>query len=279
MVRTRVPLGQDLLPDMPPTPFLEVEPDARNSLAKALLPEFVGIRPEDYIDVTDEQLRLASPQLLRASLINVSRETHGAAANFDPEKRRTTFIATTPHEFGILTGSVQMLGERAVSRTELARQRSGNFNARDIAASRRSGVHEVESRLALMEKYVAKELLPEIALIDRFLEAAEHPGLARFSNQKNMRVQFTTLQTVTVGNIISALQRSRQWSPAQQQRATKAIDARMFLDRNDNRHLDYFKDMLLLAKERNDYLLAIARKRIAKSEQYARNNTPDVNQF
>jgi hypothetical protein len=172
-----------------------------------------------------------------------------------------------------------MLGERAVSRTEEARQRLGGAYAKDTGAPRRSGAHAVETRLSLVQKYVSNELLPETELIDRFLEAADHPKFARFSSQKNMRTQMATLQSVTVGNLLGALHRSRQWSPEQRKRAERAIDARMFLDRNDNRHIDYFKDVLNLAKDRNAILLAIARTRIAKSQQYINSNLSDASKF
>jgi hypothetical protein len=269
----------DLLPDMPPTPFLPVDPDARISLAHALRPDFVGIRPEDFADVSDEQIRLASAEKLSKSVVDVGRDKHGALGYVNPQNRRLVFVATTPHEFGILAGSVQMLGERAISRSENIRRTDSGLTRTDMAAARRAGVHSVEGRLGVIEKYVENELKPEMQLISRFLKESTHPMYSELPSEGAMRTQLASVLEVVFGNLLEAAGRTRQWNPDQRRRARRAVDASVVLDRGNNNHIENFKHLLELAETRDGYLLAIARTKMHQAQQSIRTNTTDASKY
>jgi len=258
----------ETLPDMPPGQFAPVGLDAKNALARALRPEYIGIRPEDYADITPDMVEMASADSFRRSLIDVGRSSPATLPYMAPRARRPLFVAVTSAEFTLLSGNLTMLGERAVKRTETARQQAAGLSQSDYAATQRSGAHAVESRVAVMERYLAQELLPENDLIAKFREAARYPGRSRLSDEAAMRMGLTTVREQVFGKIFEALRAQRHWSPEQEDRARRAVERRLFIDRFNNQHINRFDAMLALAEERNGYLHAITRHRIHQAKKY-----------
>ena len=263
---------EETLGAMPSPNFPAVQVDARNALARALRPEFVGINPQDYLDVTDEHLDLAAPELLRQSLIGVAPGSPDAVA-YRVSRQELLYVAVTPTEFGLMSGSVLALGQRAVAGSQRKRQRIGKRNPVDDAAAERAGVHAVMNRAVASSNYLENVLVKQDKLIAQFQEAARYPGLARFGSEGVMREELTNLRTFVFGSLLTAIGNQRQWTAAQQQRAQKAVDARIFLDRHKNNHINNFKGMLDLASEWTGYKRAVIATRLWESKKYIQQHT------
>lgn len=263
-----------------PVPNQPVRVEARNALARALRPDFVGINPEEYLDVTDEMLDLAAPEALKTSLIGVRAKSSEAIESIvlHPETRKVDkiYIAVTPTEYGLMSGSIQHLGERAVALSQKKRQRPDVRSAVDDAAAVRAGIHAVSNRAIATQRYLDNALKNQNELIARFQEAAKYPGLARFGSEGAMREQLTYLRTYVFGGMLTTIGNQRDWNSTQQMNALKAINARLFLDRANNRHLVNFKGMLDLAAEWNGHKLAIIASRQWEAKKYIKKHEPDA---
>lgn len=251
-------------------------PTARNALARALRPGFVGLKLEDYLDVTDEHLDLATPEALKSSLIGVEPHSSEAVAYWNPEAESWTYIAVTPTEFGLLSGSIKHLGERAVAGSQKKRQRPNVRSSVDNAAAVRAGLHAVTNRATATQLYLDNDLRKQNHLIKKFQEAARYPGLARFGSEGTMREQLAYLRTYVFGGMITTIGNQRDWNSTQQIRAQKAINARLFLDRSNNRHIENFKGMLDLAAEWNSYKQAIIATRQWQVQKYIKQHEPNA---
>lgn len=261
---------QETLPAMPERPFAPVNVGVRNSLSRALTPDYVGIRAEDYLDITPEMLELASPDNLRPYLIrpssagitNVSGGDRGLVyyQSLNPDTRRTEplYIAVTPSEFLLMVGSIATLGQRAVKRVVTLRTPEGSQpSSVDEAAAKRGGVHVVEGLLEKLQTYRTNDLEQRIATIHKFQEALKYPGLARFGSEGQMRIALAYLQTYVMGDMLTVLGEQRRWSPGQASRAQRAIEKNIILEREGNHHLRNFGDYLKLWDEWNGHKLAI----------------------
>lgn len=261
-------------------PNQPIRVESRNALARALRPDFVGIDPVDYLDITDTMLDLAAPDALRSSLIGVKPHSSEAVRSvvWDPKTKTTEniYVAVTPAEFGLLSGSIKHLGERAVAGSQNKRQRPGVRSAVDDAAAVRAGVHAVSSRASATQKYLNNDLKMQNALIAKFQEATRYPGLARFGSEGAMREQLTYLRTYVFGAMQTTIGNQRDWNSTQQITAQKAINARLFLDRANNQHIENFRGMLDLAAEWNGYKLAIIATRQWEAKKYIAEHQPNA---
>jgi len=266
-----VPLpGLEALSSAPP------RPDSRIALARALRPESVGINPEDYVDITSEMLELAAPASLRGSLIDVSAKSSGAIGYPSQQSERVVYVAVTPQEYSFLNVNVLRLGESAVEGSVRKRQASPRPSEANAAAAARAGIHAVNNRAAKMQQYLGNELLPQFTLIEEFQEAARHAGWARFGNETEMLKQVDYLRTYVFGGMLQAIAGQRHWTPAQQRLAERTVEARIFLDRDHNRHITNFAGMLALAKEWNGHKQALVGFRLWQSKKYTKEHGADV---
>jgi len=274
--RSTVPPQVEILPGMPPSPMAEVTIEAANAIARALMPQYVGIRPEDYADITPDLVALADPSKFRASLIDIPLNSEGGLSYRSFEPRRTITVGATASEFTLLSGSLQTLGGRAVRRTEASRRRAGTLSDADRQASQRSGVHAVESRVDAMQRYLDLELEPEVALVQAVRKALKYPGFAhQLGDEGEVRQKITTVRTQVFGKLFEALGIQRQWTSAQQRLAERSLDRRLHIDRFGNKHLGDFDRMLALAEDRSGHLRAVTHSRMSQAHQYI--NTKRVN--
>jgi hypothetical protein len=63
-----------------------------------------------------------------------------------------------------------------------------------------------------------------------------------------MRLKLETFKTTIVGNMLDALKVQRGWSEDQYHLAEKTIEARIFIDRENNQHIKYFAGMVALSR-------------------------------
>lgn len=257
-----------------PTPNQPFRIEARNALARALRPDFVGLNPLDFVDVTDQMLDLAAPEALRTSLIDVRPHSSEAVKSYDWATKKDIYIAVTPFEYGLMSGSIQHLGERAVAGSQNKRQRLGTRNIADDAAAVRAGIHAVTGRAEKTQEYLNNALIKQNLLIAKFQEASKYPGLARFGNEGKMREELTYLRNFVFGGMITTIGNQRNWNSNNQIYAQKAINARLFLDRQQNRHIDYFKSLLDLAAEWNGHKMAIIATRQWEAKKYVKKHEP-----
>lgn len=89
-----------------------------------------------------------------------------------------------------------------------------------------------------------------------------------------MRVQLTYLREYVFGELFAALGHQRGWEPDQATLAKRALEATIFLDRNDNRHIGNFKRLLELCMNWNGHKLALTRTQLWQVRRYVRENQP-----
>ncbi|MEO7364380.1 MAG: hypothetical protein ABIV43_02630 [Candidatus Saccharimonadales bacterium] len=259
-----------------PTPRA-IDVGARNALARTLSPEYQGVREEHYLDITAEVMERADPDKLKTSLLGPEVKGNDVGWYLGPGARQPYLVAVTPKEALLMKGRIATLGERAVALTEASRQRPGrSLSDGDRAVIAGAGVRRLERPLAEMQGYTAA-LGQKFAIIAKFQEAAQpkHIGLARFGSEAKMREAFAFLQTFVFDEMFSVVGAQRQWNQQQATLARRTVTKRMFLERDDNQHIVYFRGLLDLAETWNGYKRAIVAKRIYDIKQYNRSHPVD----
>lgn len=237
----------------------EVDINRRCSVSRLLTPEFLNLSQNDYLDITPQAMETYSPRHLRSSLIDVRYDSDNALSFIDDTRQRVN-IAVTPHEYILLARNVRALGRASGMKTLAARPRDKDFTPHTEAAGRATA-RTYEGKFLAMGRYVNNVLVPRQELIRRFKEAARHPGLARFSDEGDMRTSFETLRSGVLSDALLAVRLQRHWSPAEAEKAEKAVMKQIVFDREANRHLSNFRGLLNLLDRHTDLKLELFRTR------------------
>lgn len=265
-------IPQEMLPGMP---FDPVDVDRRNALARALNPNYLGMNVGDYADITPTMLELASADNLRTSLIDVKPVAHSHTVALREGSSTWHYIAVTPMEFGLMSGSIQVLGQRAVSASEKKRRQPHGLSDVDKAAADRAGVHAVESRSSVMQKYLDNTLIGQAKHLSDLQKAGRDPGLAVLKGKEGrMREELAYFRTFIVGDMLAAIGSQRHWTASQEKLALQSIERRLFIERGGSRHIDNFRAMVDLAQEWNGYRQAVIKSRLWESKRYVEANQP-----
>ncbi len=259
-------IGQMPLPDMPHPAITFDSLRARNSFAKAATPEFYGLNIEGYADVTEAQINYVTPQLLHDSLIGVPRTSPYSAYYRNPETRQSLWIAVTPGEFKHLGGNIVTLGNRVMSQVSGSRSPRLDFTA-DRAAAVRGGMKAVEREKNTLETYRDKTLSSQHATVKWLAHAANSPGYA-WKQGIDLRLTMTTVRSFVFADMLTAMSESQGWSPEKTQGVQRVIDYRLFFDRQRNRHIGNWKQMLGLADEYLAYKTALYNEKIWKAGKF-----------
>ncbi|HVW23079.1 MAG TPA: hypothetical protein VHB51_01145 [Candidatus Saccharimonadales bacterium] len=216
----------------------QFNPQARISLARALRADYQGIQPEDYADISFELTRSMHPTTLLSYLVGVRRHSKNSLRYFT-EDRRWRSITFTPGEWDmVLRSSAQKYADASENRTE--NKRRADLEARkhveslgeyeiDEDAPRRSGIHTIKTIEAKMSAYRTNILERQLDMVRRFQEASNHPGLARFGNESNMRQQLEFFLTFVVGDMIWAAAKVNKWNVKEEAARERAIRKAIFL--------------------------------------------------
>jgi hypothetical protein len=239
---------------------------ARNSLSRLLTPEYFGINPTEYEDISPVLIARAHASSLRPSLIDLPRHSRSSLRYLPPDRGPLVRVAVLNKEFRLATGSFEMLSQvtTAIQNGYLENQPP---DLEKSAAADRAGRHAVEVKADKIKEYVDDTLGLQKRLIGKFSESAKHPGLSRGA-ELTMRLDFALLRSTVVESVIQALRIQRRWKDEQEDRARRSIEASFFLDRTGNRHIGNFAAMMTLAQEWNGYKEAILKTRYYQAKTY-----------
>lgn len=240
--------------------------ESRPALVHILTPEFTGLVPEDFTDITARDVAYAAPEQLRPSLIDVPRHGRGAVGYMSEEKHREVWLAVTPHEFRLLARHPSKLGQSALMATFDAYPEREQRTDEVQATARRSAMHAVESRQKAMAAY-QEVVLGRLTLIGKFAEMQQYPNLAR-ANLAHARSRFQTLRDDVIDNMVTAIAHQRQWTEAQATRAERTIMKRLYIEPNRLKRYTNFNAMLRLAHDYNQQKLLLMESRQKESERY-----------
>lgn len=230
----------------------ELEPQI--NFARAVDPAFWGLDRADYEGVTARMIERAEPWALRTDLIYVPTN-HGSSLAYEQDSGTRVNIGMTPDDYTLIHRSFdpKYASRYASNRTRVARSRNLDvegkeqppkpLNQEDIDAAERSGIHIIESGVDRMSRHVSGRLLPEIVRIKRVAEYAENPGRRRKS-EEGMREQVGWVRDSVFGGMLAVIGIGRDWTEAKAENARKTIEWRLFFDKEDNRHYDYWRSML-----------------------------------
>lgn len=268
---TRVPsgkqvYGQGALPGMEHPDKFRL--DSQVSFAWIMNPEQWSMNPADYSDITPQMTELMTPDNLRPSLIDVSADSPCAVGYEVGLTRDFTRVALTPTEYGLISRNVGKLGEASVNKTLASRPMTPDFIGDELAAQR-SGAHTIKGYIERMETYVGSTLEVDIERLKSFEEYVGHKNLRR-SKGINMRTDIEWIREHIFGDTFVALRRQRNWTPEQEDFARRSLDKRLVLDRNYNRHINNWEEMLEFEQEYWGHKWALFKSKIWEAKQYVK---------
>jgi hypothetical protein len=247
--------------------------ESRPGLVHVLTPEYMGLDPAEFADITPPLIELASPQNLRPSLIDVNpngRSTVGYRPAGLPGYRQI-WLAVTPVEFNATARHVEMLGKTALNKTLENHTREEQRTDEVQAKAKRASVHAVESKLGSIETHII-DTSRRLRLISSFLEMTQYPNLAR-GTVRTVRERFTALRDDVIDDMVLAIGNQREWTEAQSELAKRTIVKRTYLAEPRNERYHNFIEMLGLANEYNGHKLALFLSRRYDARKYIHDRT------
>ena len=263
-------------------PTMEPHP----GIVHVLTPEYLGIEPSVYEDITDQMIALVSPQRLRQSLFNVSTDKEGSVS-FQPIGSDTPVtFAVTPTSYNLLARSPVAMKKHGYSRTESARKKKRDdavalgelatfglkpdMTNEDKAAAKRAGAHFNERMEEAMREHLATAIEPRIELIKKFKEASQHPNLSRIGGRGEMREHFSDLSRNVIGDLLSAVSTQSEWTGEQEDLAMRSVVKGLVISGRPGLRAARLRSMLGLTEEWFNYNRIIFVERINWSARAAR---------
>lgn len=259
--------NQPIIPGMPEIASTPLVMKNRNALSRTLNPDYWRVDPSEYADITDAMRAAANPQLLLQSLVGVPAGSPSAVA-YRPGgviSNESVYVALTPIEYGQIVRYPEAFS-RAVRNKTLASRPHGDPHTQ---AANRSVQYALENK-DKTQKYITGTLEPWMGLLGKFNQAAANPGLSLMGSELNMRQNFETFRTNILGNMLEALRVQRDWSDEQADFARRTIDARMFIDRENNQHIAYFVGLIAVTHSYIGNKTALFKDRLHQSKQVAK---------
>ncbi len=205
---------------------------SRNAFGRVPKPEYFGIDPSEFSDVTDEErLAVAVDHCFTRRLYS------------GKEGETVDGLALNSVEYEAIVRSPAAFAVAAAARTNSARELDTNRERRD-ATVQRSVEHAAESKQERAEKVIAG-LEAERASLQRLLKEMRTPGYAHMS-EADMRILAETART-SFDNLLEVVGSQAGWTPHQRERAEKAMNARLF-DSNYKNAFGYWEDLTTLAE-------------------------------
>lgn len=210
-----------------------IDPKARNSLARAIRPEYFGYTQDSFEDVSWGDMVRTHPASLLKSLVNVGGRSKNSLGYIPDGQRHSIRVTFTPAEWKMVlrSGADQyaVAGENTAETKRRTQQETVPNLEDDEDAPRRAGIHTIKTKRDMMQLFTDNVLERQLDLVHRFQEASDHPGLARFGNEANMRQQLEFLLTFVVGDMLWAVGKVQKWSREEEERAQKAVRKAVFM--------------------------------------------------
>ncbi len=288
---TNDPTNPELLFELEPQPQAvgpRREQDKPTALVHILTPEFQGLNPEDYADISDSSLQAAASGNIRKYLFDISLDGKNVVRYRAVEHQdKWLSIAVNPEHFNLFSRHVPMLARTAINRVLEAKDKAlrletGNPGARarsdqDLKESERAAVRTLMGKEERMEQYLATELEPRLELVGKFLEMTQgkNANLARGS-RKAVRERFEHLRTFVFGDILDAIGGQREWSEETAKKAEMIIQKRLYIDGTSRDRVANLEEMLRLAEEYYGNVRALVLGRLAEVHKYYRKHPEAV---
>lgn len=247
----------------------------RNSLSRVLTPEYMGLNPMDFTDVTEPMIRYSAPAELGQHLVDVPfdiTKSPRAVTFFDPRLRRLRNVAVTPQEAKILPRFMNAFKENVELSTDAAIVNPFPTDA-DLARVERSSGHAQEAKLPKV-KGLEQALSEQRNLLEKFVVASKgrNNGLSLFGSEAAMRERIAFIQAVVIANVIRAYGAQRRLNEEQMKMLDKAITVRLFL--GPNRTQNFHEMMLFLADYTGQKLEATKQRRESLERGIGRTTLP-----
>ncbi len=224
------------------------DPNERVTFSRLATPQYWGLKPEDYADLTPDMLTAANPDKFRSNLINpIERGRFVYVHKSYPEP--FSFVALSPGEYNSIILSPAALNSRSVAR--YLADRTGYFQPPpDREKAERAGMHVVERRLELVQRHIPI-LDSYVAILVRFAEAARYPGSNRGKSLQK-RAEGEVLRGIIMPDMFEALTEQRRWTPTQLDLAKRSLERRLFFERQGNKHFGVWRNLLRLLIDYNN---------------------------
>lgn len=258
--------NQPIIPGMPEIGSVPLDMKNRNALSRTLDPYYWRIEPDVFADITPEMRAAADPWLLVNSLVDVPADSPSAVAYRPGNTSRYGYVALAPTEYGLIVRNPGAFS-RAARIGTLAARPEGDVHTQ---AADRSVIHAHIAKADVAQRYVTGTLEPWLGLLGKFDQAARNPGLSLMGPEVTMRQNFETFRTNILGNLLEALRVQRDWNDEQADLARRTIDARMFIDRENNQHIAYFADLIHASQFYFGHKTALFKDRLHQSKQVAK---------
>jgi hypothetical protein len=239
----------------------------RNSLSRALTPEYLGLEASDYMDLTPEMIDFVQPDKLRDYLIDVppkSETSPFAVSYYDRSQNTEHYIAVTPREAKLLPRHVEAIKRSAAINTA-AKVVTGVLTDTDIARVERSKIHVQETKLPALITY-RDSLLKNDEMVTKFFKNSRgrNYGLSMFGGEINMRESINYLQTFIIGDMVKAYAAQRRLNETQTDQVGRAIEY-SYVFRSEK--FDNFHNLMAFLHEYNNHKVQLASQRIEAMER------------
>lgn len=279
--------SKELFPQTPEAQTAQLEQERRIGLVHVLRPEFHGLNPDDFNDISEEVVERASASELQSSLLweyikvgdrDRSEESPTAIAYRTPHQGFMS-VALTPEEYDAMSTSIEKLANRAftkvlVSRDQKLQEASGDPMARarseeDIRVANRGALRPVLKSRDEMQRLLETGILPKIELISRFSEMTQgrNPNLAR-GTRESVSARFDELRGTIFDDMLDVIGLQRQWTPDMTKRAKRIIQKRLYISGSGAQRVRNFKEMLALADHYYGHKRALVQTRIYEADKY-----------
>jgi hypothetical protein len=239
----------------------------RNSLSRALNPEYLGLDEAAYIDLRPEMIEHVRPEAIRPYLIDVpfkAETSPYAVSYYDRQRNIDRNIAVTPQEAQVLPRHVEAI-KRNAAITTAAKVTTELPTDADLERIERAKIHVQASKLPSLRTYRAT-LLDQQDRLARFLtnSRGSNYGLSMFGGEANMRDHFNYLQTFIIGDVVRAYSAQRHLNETQSGEVSRAIEY-SYVFRSEK--FDNFHKLMEFLYEYNGHKLQLAGQRIESLER------------
>jgi hypothetical protein len=223
--------------------------ESLNSISRALKPAYWNLDSSDF-DVSPELLKYSNPERFAANLYDLPKPNNRLSLpyysdNIDPREQKIIYVAVTPNEYNVMLRAMSPahLANTALSKT-VASKPMDNVDSR-TKAGLRAGIYALDNKLEAMENYRDITITNDLRILDRLLEATEHPGLAR-GKEMRMRSDMGWVMSHMLEDMFIALKNQKDWDGSQLELARKVTYSRIFFEGSNSERNNYFKDLMMV---------------------------------
>jgi hypothetical protein len=240
------------------------------AIARMLTPEAMGLAVETYDSVSPEALVEADPARLWSALVGqnvqITRKDSIRPSNgylFESKPGTWQAVALNFIEAKLIPHYPAAYARGAYETVRKAR--SSTHTPESQAAALRAAQHTLAPKIDKMQKYHDSTLVSQGTTLDRTGEALKHPGFRRFKDEADMRQRFTEVRGM-IDDALQAAAEQRNWTPEQETEVLRAVEKRMVIDRDHNKHIQYTDMLISMLTSYNQQKRALLTTRIAECQ-------------